>query len=169
MAPFGGVEGGPAESIKARQRRCFRHRELAAGGDQDVGLMGTGARLERPGAPLLVPTSGGHLSAGADLLQHPETPRDTFDVRLDLGLGRVTARPAVGREGELVEVRRDVAGSAGVGVGVPDPANAIGLLEDCDVLVALATKRGRGPDAAEAAADDCDRTATAHTPKPSRP
>jgi hypothetical protein len=83
---------------------------------------------------------------------------DVLEVGLDLGLRRVAARPpGVGRERELVEVRRDIAGGAGVGVVVPDAADALAALEDRDVLVARAAQQRDRADAAEAAADDGDR------------
>ena len=50
----------------------------------------------------------------------------------------------------------DVAGGARVGVVLPDAADPLALLEDGDVLVALALQHRRGADAAEAAADDRD-------------
>ena len=48
----------------------------------------------------------------------------------------------------------------GVGVRLPDAADPLALLEDGDVLVALALQHHGGADAAEAAADDRDRGLT---------
>ena len=84
--------------------------------------------------------------------------RDVLEVGLDLGLGRVAARPARVRvERELVQVRRDVAGGAGIGVVVPDATDALAALEHRHVLVAGPAQHHRRADAAEAAADDGDR------------
>ena len=157
VAPLGGVEGRALKVLQPRDRRHLRHRELAAGGDQDVGLVRAGAGLEQPAAALLVPAGALHLGAGADPVEDAEAAGDALDVGADLGPGRVAARPAVGREGELVEVGGDVAGGAGVGVVLPDAADPLALLEDGDVLVALAPQHRGGADAAEAAADDRDR------------
>ena len=96
---------------------------------------------------------------GADPVEHAVAPRDVLEVGLDLGLRRVAARPArVRLEGELVEVRGDVAGGAGIGVVVPDAADPLAALEDRDVVVAGAAQHHGRADAAEAAADHGDGT-----------
>src|SRR6185503_19105307 len=85
--------------------------------------------------------------------------RGVLEVGLDLGLRRVAARPArVGSEGELVEVRGDVAGRARIGVVVPDAADPLAALEHGDVVVAGALEHRGGADATEPAADDSHRT-----------
>ncbi len=162
VAPARGVEGRALEAVQARQRRHRRHRQLAAGGEQHVGLVRARARLQHPLAPLAVPARLLHLGRRADALDHPVAPRDVLEVGLDLGLRRVAARPArVRGEGELVEMRRDVAGGPGIRVVVPDAADPLAALEDGDVLVAGAAQHDDGADAAEAAADDGDRRRTA--------
>ena len=61
--------------------------------------------------------------------------RDVLEVGLDLRLGRVATRPPRVRvERELVQVRRDVAGGAGIGVVVPDTADALAALEHRHVV-----------------------------------
>ena len=62
-------------------------------------------------------------------------------------------------------MRGDVAGGAGVGVVVPDAADALALLEDGDVLVAGALQHHGGADAAEAAADHGRRHRDGLSPK----
>ena len=105
-----------------------------------------------------------HLGARPDAVEHAVAARDVLEVGLDLRLRRVAARPArVGLERELVEVRRHVAGRAGIGVVVPDAADALALLEHGDVVVAGAPQHHDRADAGEAAADDGDRgTVRAH-------
>src|SRR4051794_2068631 len=63
----------------------------------------------------------------------------------------------------------DVAGSARVGVVLPNAADPLALLEDDDVLIALALQHHRSADTAEATADDRNGRPAAHTPKPSMP
>src|ERR1044072_5037039 len=117
--------------------------------------------LKRPASPLLIPAGAFDLNPGADPVAHAEVPRDPLEVSLDLGLRRVATRPAVGREGKLVEVRGDVAGGAGGGVAVPDAPDPLALLEHRHALVPSALQHPRRPDPAEAATDDGDRTRAA--------
>src|SRR5690242_16551099 len=75
-----------------------------------------------------------------------------------------------GRERERVEVRRDVARRARVGVGAPDAADGLAPFEDLEVLDPDLAKPDLHPDAPEAAAYDPDRdlapvsVAAAHPP-----
>src|SRR5207253_2271577 len=124
--------------LEAGQRRHLRNRELAAGGDQDIGLVRSRAGLQPPLAALLVPARALHLGPGPDPVEHAEAPRDALYVGANLRPGREATRPGIGCEGELVEVRGDVTGGTGVGVRAPDPADPIALLEDGDIVVALA-------------------------------
>src|SRR4029077_1466384 len=83
---------------------------------------------------------------------------DVLQVVLDLGLRRVTARPArVWLERELVQMRRHIAGRAGIGVVVPHAADPLAALEDGHVLMARALEHHGRPDTAEAGADHDDR------------
>ena len=158
VAPLRGVERRALEALEAGDRRHRRHRELAAGGEQHVGLVRRRRSSAAPTCRARRPSAPAAPRCRADPLEHPVAPRDVLEVGLDLGLGRVAARPArVRRERELVEVRGDVAGGAGIGVVVPDAADPLAALEDGDVLVAGAAQHGDGADAAEAAADDGDR------------
>src|SRR5262249_27022412 len=75
----------------------------------------------------------------------------------DLRLPREAVRPAgLGREGERVEMRLDVAGAAGIGVVAPRAADVAGALEDDEVVDAVALQADGGAQTAEAAADDRD-------------
>ena len=114
VAPFGGVEGRTVEALEPGDRRHLRHRQLAAGGDQHVGLVRARARLRAPLAALARPSSRASPRCRADPIEHAVAARDILEVLLDLGLRRVAARPArVRRERELVQVRGDVARGAG--------------------------------------------------------
>ena len=158
MAPASGVEDRPGELVQAGDRRHLRDRELAACGDQDVRLGRPGAGLERPALPILVPFSSQDLDAGADRVEHTVAAGHVLDVLLDLRLRRVAARPArVRLEGELVQVRGNIACRTGVGVVLPDPAESLALLEDRDVPIAGAPQQDGGADSAEASADDGHR------------
>ena len=69
--------------------------------------------------------------------QHAVVLGDLAQVAVDLRLLGVGVGPVrVEREGERVEVRRDVAAAAGVLVGPPGAADVVHLLDD-DVLDAL--------------------------------
>ena len=158
VAPSRGVEGRAVEALEPRDRGNARTRELAARGDQDVGLVRARAGLQHPPAALVVPLGTLHVRAGADLVQHAMTARDVLDVVLDLGLRRVAARPArVGREGELVQVRGDVAGRAGIGVVVPHAADSLAALEHGHVVVPGPAQHHDRGDTGKAASDHRDR------------
>jgi hypothetical protein len=115
------------------------------------------ARLQHPPAACLVPVRTLHLGARADPVAHAVAQRHVLQIRLDLGLRRVAARPArVRLERELVEVGGHVAGGARIGVVVPHAPDPVAALEDRHVLMAGAAQHHGCPDAAEAAADNGD-------------
>ena len=58
------------------------------------------------------------------------------------------------RERERVELARDVAGRAGVGVVAPGAADVGALLDDDEVGLAVLLELDRGAEAGEAGADD---------------
>src|SRR4029077_16950399 len=78
-------------------------------------------------------------------------------VRENFGLPREAVRPAgVGRERVRVDVRRDVAHTAGVAVVAPGAADRTGPLQEDEVGPARLEQPDAGPDASEAGADDGD-------------
>jgi hypothetical protein len=96
-----------------------------------------------------------HLGAQPDVRQHAEVAGDVAHVLLDLGLRGEPPRPVRLRgEREGVEVRRDVAGRARVGVGAPDAADVVAPLEQHEVLDAGLLQPDGGRHAAEAGSDD---------------
>src|SRR4051812_26491973 len=93
--------------------------------DHDIDVIGvTRLRLEVPAT--------GRERAVRDLFVEPRVlddavlARDPLEVRADLGAGRESAAP-LGRQRERVrvEVRRNVAREAGIGVLAPGPAELV--------------------------------------------
>ena len=114
------------ERRQPRQRRDARLGELPARGDQHVRGVRPAAGLERPARP---PSQRAGAPRSTSRASTPAR-RARLHVGLDLRLRRVAARPArVGRERELVQVRRDVARRARIGVVVPDAAEPLAALE----------------------------------------
>ena len=94
------------------------------------------------------------LDPEVEAVEHSRAGGDLLEVGQDLGLRRVGVRPVgVGREREAVEVARDVARGAGVGVGPPRPAEPVGLLDDQELLAVVLQPDGQR-DAGEPGADD---------------
>jgi len=119
----------------------------------------TPARFDHPLIARAVPTCAQHFSIGADAVENAVLPSDIFHVGLDLSLGCVAARPVrVGSKRELIEVRGYIARRSGVGVAMPDSADALVSLENSDVVVAGSLQHDGRTDAAEPAADDSHRS-----------
>ena len=158
VVPLGRVEGAPGEGAGARQ---VRHGGLVqlAGGEDDRGRLVAAAvgGLDRPAARRVVPRAGGDLRVRDDLAVDAVVAGDAAQVLEDLGLRRAEPRPVAPRGvGEGVEVARDVAGRARVGVGVPGAAELGVALEQHDVAEPVALELDGGGDAAEARPDDHD-------------
>ena len=161
VVPPGRVEAVAREL--ALERRDGGLVQLARGEDQRVRKKG--ARL-RSRVPLPVaPRAVGDVAVRDDQAVDPVLADDLVEVGQDVGLERAQPLPvaALG-ERERVEVARDVAGGAGVGVVEPGAAGAGRLLEDRDVLDPVAAELDRRGDAAEAGADD---EHAGHLPDPS--
>ena len=141
-------------------------RQLAAGGDQDVGLdLVAAGNLQPPAARLLVEGGTFDVAAETGLVEHAEAARDALEVGLDLVAWREASRPiGVGSERQRVQMRRDVAGGARIGVGAPDPAEPVAALEDHEVVDAAARELDGGGDATEAPSDDCNGHPVAMAP-----
>src|SRR5207244_11924179 len=115
-----GVERRAVKAVEPGDRRDAGDRQLPAGGHEYVGLVSAGACVERPFAVVAVPARPGDLGVRVDPVEHAVLTSDVLEVGLDLRLGRVAARPARVRfKRELVKVRWDVAGGAGIGGVVP--------------------------------------------------
>src|SRR5919198_1372549 len=91
----------------------------------------------------------------ASWFQRAEWNNAPANVVLDLVLRRERSRPVrVELERVRVEMRRDVAGRARVGVVTPGPADLAAPLENEEVVAAVFAQPDGGPQAGEPAADD---------------
>ena len=169
VVPPGGVEERAREGLDALDLRQARLGQAAGAGDQracdDV------AR-RRPAAPdlgLVVPRRALELGAEHDLVGHGVLTGDALEVGLDLRLRRVRRAPvAVAGEGVRVQLARDVAAGAGVGVVAPGPADVVRLLDHDEIRLAVLGQLDRGAEAGEAGADDqvVDLLRKAHVARP---
>ena len=155
---------GPAKLVDARDVRIRRMVQHPGRGDDEVRLVGRSVgELEPPAAAL--EGAAGHLAAVADERVDPPAPRDVLEVREDLRPRREAMAPlGIERERVAVEVRRHVAGQAGIRVLAPGPAETVGLLVDDDVVVARLAELDGGEDAGHAGPDDGE----AHSPTSAR-
>ena len=153
VVPLGGVEAVALEA--ARQARDGGLVELARRHDHGVGRALPAARLDPPVPRRVVPAARADVRAGLDDVLEALLGDDLAQVGEDVGLGRAQPHPvaALG-ERERVEVARDVARGARIGVVEPGAAEPVGLLEDRDVRDAVAAQLDRRGDPAEAGSDD---------------
>ena len=120
-----------------------------------AGREGPAGGVDPPQLRVLVPGRTGHGVAEAQVGHDPGVLGAAAQVGLDLRLARERAAPGrVGREGERVQVRRDVALAARVMVVAPRAADVVGALEHDEVVDALLLEADRHAEAGEAAADD---------------
>ena len=141
--------------------------ERALAGDQHVGGDRPWEVSRRQRALGLVPVGALELGVEAHVLDARRSGAATSRRYVeDLGLGREGGRPVrVGREGERVEVRGDVAAAAGVGVVAPGAADVAGALEQHEVALARPASAGspcRCPE--KPGADDDDAVVGQVTP-----
>ena len=155
VVPAGGVEALAPERLQAGDARDQRqmqgadrehhHRRREApsvGGSQG------------PACGPLVPARLGQGGAEAQMRREAAPGDDALEVGEDVGLRGEGALPVgfrLRRDG--IEVRRDVAGAAGIGVVAPGAADAVGLLQDQE-RDAPPLEAQRHDQAGEAAADD---------------
>jgi AcrR family transcriptional regulator len=151
------VERRSPEPVEARDVGDRWRAEPADRRDEELGRERLARDLEPPDAPVLVPLGPFELLAEADVRTDAEAVGHAAEVGLDLGLEREGARPVgVRRERERVEVRRDVALAARVGVVAPGAADLVAALEHHEVVHAGLLELDRHAEAGEAAADDRD-------------
>ena len=157
VVPAGAVKGLAGEAVAPRQIRPGGPVELAGGGDQ-------GARGDRAVAGVQMPEAGGLVEAGAvdagaetDMRVQPVLVRAMAQVGENFRLRREPPRPVEFLlEGKRVQVRRHVAGGAGVGVVAPAAAHVVLFLEHHEGVLAPVLERNGHAQAAEAGADDGD-------------
>ena len=150
------------ETVQARQLRDRRLGDGAAGVDEHVGGQRSGAGLDPPALRGVVPGGLDQAAAEADVRQQPVLAGDPAQVVADLGLpGEGPGPVRVGREGQRVQVRRDVAGAARIGVVPPDAADLQLALQHGEVLAPAFEGVGRGQPA-EPGADNDDAEMLRH-------
>src|SRR3546814_19300402 len=85
----------------------------------------------------------GHLGIEPHIAVEPVRIRLSFEIGEDFGLPREHPRPArVGREAVAVEMARNIARAAGIGVVAPGAAAAVALFEDQDRKSVVEGKSG---------------------------
>src|SRR3546814_3267687 len=87
----------------------------------------------------------------------PVRIRLSFEIGEDFGLHREHPRPArVGCEAVAVEMARNIARAAGLGVVAPGAADAVDLFEDHEIVDPALPQPDRGEQHGHAGADDDD-------------
>ena len=134
----------------------FRVGQLPAGGDQDLRGVLPAVGVQHP-VSAVVPRRRANFGVEPKRSLDSVVADHILEVRPDFGLRGISARPVgVQCEGELVEVRWDVARGPRIGVRLPHTAEPGVPLEDGDVVIAGAFKHGRGGDAADSSAHHRD-------------
>lgn len=155
VVPPRGMESGAAEFVQPVEVRNQRDVQPAGTGDEELGhVFRTVGGEYVPAQFVVVPYRAVHMRAEVDVAPQPVLAGDTQQIVLDLRLERPHVRPVGLRlEGERVHVRRDVAGTPGVGVVAPGPADLVGLLEEQE-FDALPLQGDGHPDTGEPGTDD---------------
>ena len=154
VVPLRGVEQVTGERLDALDLGELRRGQATGRVDQRGAREVARGRPHPPQHRLVVPRRLEELDAEVEAVEHAGLGRDLLQVREDLGLRGVGVRPVgVRREREAVEVARDVAGRARVGVGPPRAAERLVLLDDEELLPVLLEADRQGH-AGEAGADD---------------
>ena len=162
VVPCGGVKERALEGLEPGDLGELRlaHRALAA--HEHVGRDRALRAVEAPAGALLIPCRALEPAIEAHVLAYAEPRRHAPEVLEDLRLGGVGARPArVGRKGERVEVRGNVAAAARIGVVTPGASQVARTLEQNEVALAVTHQTHGHSDAREAGADD-DHAVVAH-------
>lgn len=154
VVPAGGVEDLAGEAAQSGQVGDLRVGERSGGGDDGVGGPLAGRGGDPPAGLLALPAGFQYFGVEAQVGAETEDGGDLFQVGADVRLAGEAARPVgVGREGEGVEVRGNVAGAAGVAVVPPGAADGVRPFQHHEVGDPGATQSDRGAEAAEAGAD----------------
>ena len=155
VVPFGRMESGTTEFVAALdvgqgrdvQRARARDQELP---DEFAAVFGE----DVPALLVVVPVGSVDVRIELDVAAQPVFLGDSLEVVPDLGLiGERVLPVGLGLERERVQVRRDVAGAAGVTVVAPRAADVVELLQD-DEVHALLLQLDRHSQAGEAGPDD---------------
>jgi hypothetical protein len=134
VIPVGRMPRGAGEPVPAGDVGQDGAAELADGADDRGGLQcGAVVQGEVPDRAALVELGGRDSSAEAQVRAEAVLGDQRVQVRQDLVARRVPPAPAPGPERERVQVRRYVAGQAGVGVVAPGSAEVIGPVQHDEV------------------------------------
>ena len=145
------------EGVETRDVRQAGVGEVPGARDQPASRVGPARSPHRPPLGLGVPARFEHVRPEAQVRGEALVLGEANEVVLDLRARRVEARPLrVRREREAVEVARDVARGARVGVVPPGPADLLGAVQDEEVLAAVTPQLGAHAEAGESGADDED-------------
>src|SRR5713101_4578321 len=126
------MKRGAFETLDARELRITRHVQGAHPGDQHAGANAHSvARRCVPDSCGFIPNRISKASTEAQMRREPVTLDTALQVIVDLLLARIHARP-IGRryEREGIEMRRDVAGAAGITIVPPGAADVFALFDD---------------------------------------
>src|SRR5581483_9433138 len=135
MIPARGMENRAAEAVTAFEVRDLGVSQRADGGDGDLGRERALAGLDFPALLVLVPAHRLDLVVEAQVRAEPLAGDHAAHVVPDLGLagkGATPARVLLIRPG--IEDARDIAGTPGVSVVTPGPAELGGALEYDEVV-----------------------------------
>src|ERR1700729_919867 len=157
MVPPSRVKDRALEALEAGNVRRLWFGERSGAVDEHLGGQLQVSGADRPALAIFVPAGLEELLAELELVAQIVIGGDAFDVVVDLLAGRERVPPVrIRGVGEGVQVRRDVARHAGVGVVAPDAADVAGALDDHEVLDAVVLQRNARGDARQPGADDGD-------------
>lgn len=158
VTPLRGVELLAREVLLAGPRRRLRRVELPPRRNEEVGgVLAAVTQGEVPVRLRLDPLGLHNLGTVEQVRFEPERVAQRLLVAEHLALAREHLRHTGEREVRVVvHVCLGVARRARVGVVAPHAANAVGLLEDREVVVAIALELGGHAEAAEARAENGD-------------
>jgi len=135
VVPLRGVKGVALEAVQAREVGHVGLLQRAGRGDHALRHVTPVGGVDQPALTRVIPPRSEHLDTEANLRQHAELLGGALGVALELRLRGVHPRPVrVGRKRQRVQVGRDVAGAARVGVHSPGAAHTRFALEH-DVVV----------------------------------
>ena len=155
VIPLRGVEDVAVEVVESGNVGTGRLAERTRRADEDISGERRSVDRQSPHLREVVPRRIGDVVTAPDVGCDAEVRGAPGDVRLDLTLQRIQARPVrVGCERERVQNRRDVALRTGIRVDLPGSTDGCGALEHDEVVESVLQASNRGADAAESRADD---------------
>ncbi|CFE39143.1 Uncharacterised protein [Mycobacterium tuberculosis] len=131
MVPLGGMESGAGEFVATCDLGEGRDVQRTGPGDQELRDVFTPVGGEHvPAAFVVVPVAAIDERIELDVAAQAVLVGDPFEVAQDfVPVGKQVFPVRLGLEREGVQVRRDVARAAGVGVVAPGAADVVGFLQ----------------------------------------